>query len=147
MQQSQGQKFEAKLDAERTRKFKGSARVRLEFLHFPEDPVRKLDKKNVKRLKSSYKDGGCHQCDRRNRVNAVLDEPNLHNAVQLSRTSLNALLSAGPSEWPQLTFPPNFRLTCLNGQHRIQAGKEYLAPDAKWWIVDLYLDSSYAPFP
>ncbi|OBT51206.1 hypothetical protein VE04_07718 [Pseudogymnoascus sp. 24MN13] len=47
-------------------------------------------------------------------------------------------ITAEPN-YPLLEFPTGFRLECLYGRHRIEAGREFLHPGDNWWTVDLYL--------
>jgi hypothetical protein len=81
MRKIQSRKSEAKLAAEKRTKFRGSARIRLEFLHFPENLVRRLDRANVERLKSCDNDEGCHQLDHRYHVSVVVDEQDRQQAI------------------------------------------------------------------
>jgi hypothetical protein len=37
-------------------------------------------------------------------------------------------------------FNPDHALTYLEGRHRIEAGREFLTGNSRWWVVDLYSD-------
>jgi hypothetical protein len=57
-----------------------------------------------------------------------------------SDVSAQQLSTTGPpSTFSKLDFPPGVQLECLYGQYRIKAGREFLLPTEKWWIIDLYL--------
>lgn len=129
---------EKRLEREKRDKCKGSARVNLECLDFPSDGVGAIDEANVRRLVSVFKREGCFPGDSRYHVPAIIDHQQLQQAVQASGIPPEALLDQTHSERPELRFPPGFRLRCLHGRHRIQAGRE-MAPPLRWWTVDLYL--------
>ena len=139
MRQSQIEDQEAKITAEKQAKFKGTAQVRLESLSFQGDIAGELNRKNVERLISVFRSEGCRRDYRYNHVPAVIDQQQLDRAIQSSGTSREALLSNAQGKWPELYFPTDFRLECLRGRHRVQAGREFLPSKERWWTVDLYL--------
>ena len=70
---------------------------------------------------------------------AIIGQQQLANAMRDSGVSVQQLLAAGPlNGYPSLEFPTGVKLECLHGLHRIEAGREFLLPTEKWWVVDLY---------
>lgn len=143
MHQSQCSERELRLEAERNVKYRGTARVRLDTLHFQWNEPRELSRKNVERLKEIFGgDKGCcenvRRLDPRNHIPAVIEQSDLDTAILTSKVSLEGLLS-NPDNPPVLKFAAGYRLACLHGQHRIQAARETLPPTDAWWTVDLYL--------
>lgn len=132
MQQIQALKQDLTLEKEKIIKYKGTARIKLEWLHFAE---KQLDIKHVQDLQSRFQ-RDCRRLDTRNHVPAIIDEQDLDCALRVSGISLpiNA-----QHEFPELGFRPGYKLECLHGRHRIQAAKQALLPSDKWWTVDLYL--------
>lgn len=138
MWRAQAHDEESRLEAEKERKYKGTARVRLKWLHFRWNEPGELDDTNVERLKSIFRKE-CRRLDIRNHICAVVDQQHLDAAILVSGISAGALLAKPESGYPELVFPAGYQLECLHGRHRIQAGKEVLPPADKWWTVDLYL--------
>ena len=77
MRQSQQ---ELRLQAERYIKYRGTARVRLEYLHFEWDEPRELNRKNVERLKEIFRIENVRRLEPRNHIPALVDQADL-NAV------------------------------------------------------------------
>ena len=138
MQPSRFADREEKLAAEGRGKYKGTARVPLEVLHFPWAQPREPNQKSVDTLKRCFEKG---QCDRvtRNHVPAVIDQSDLDEVLRSSNASAKRLLNNEGSPHPKLTFPAGYQLCCLHGRQRIQAAREVLPPRERWWTVDLYL--------
>ncbi len=139
MRRSQVQDQEKRLEREKRDKYLGSARVDLERLDFSCDGLGAVDVANVKWLVSVFERQGCFPDGSRYHIPAIINQQQLQQAVQSSRISSDALLDQTHRERPELQFPPGFRLRCLHGRHRVQAGKE-MAPPQRWWTMDLYLD-------
>lgn len=140
MRQARAREEEVRLEGEKRLKFKGSARIRLEQLHFPWIDAKKLNEKNVDRLKGIFQQHGCRKVEVRHRVPALIDEGRLDAAIAAAGISPRTLVSPPTADvYPELVFPNGHRLDCLHGRHRIQAGKEFLPTRDKWWTVDLYL--------
>jgi hypothetical protein len=59
MQQSLVEVEERKLSEDRSANFRGTARVKLEFLSFESEDSRSEDSKNVERLEGIFETGGC----------------------------------------------------------------------------------------
>ncbi|KAH7330033.1 hypothetical protein BKA65DRAFT_404486, partial [Rhexocercosporidium sp. MPI-PUGE-AT-0058] len=128
---------EERLATEGREKYQGTARIRLEVLHFPQNEPRELDQKNVERLKGYFEKGQCHRVGR-NHIPAVIDQAQLSEALRDSKVSAKTLLN-NTDPHPELKFPVGSQLHCLHGRHRIQAARESLKPRDSWWTVDLYL--------
>jgi hypothetical protein len=144
MRQSEAGDYERAISREKASKFRGKARVMLKVLYFSPERMRDINRENVERLKEIFEEEGCLRKEPPERhVPVVIDIRELNRAIECSDsdTTLDTLLD-NPGELPPLLkFPPNTRIECLNGKHRIQAAKECatLNPLEKWWIVDLYL--------
>jgi hypothetical protein len=156
MRQSQAHIEDLRLDTERRRICKGSARVKFEDLKWDEyikrNPTkRKPDSKHVEHIKGYFKKWGCLQLQVGNHIPAKIGQHRLDVALQEARRKKRWTADPLPSNdaiintrdgYPKLDFTGG--IECLHGLHRIEAGKEWLLPTDKWWIVDLYLsDISY----
>lgn len=134
MWRSQLQEDESRLEAEKRVKYKGTARIKLKWLHLETDEE-KPDVKNVEKLKSILR-SDCCRFDANNFIAAVIEQQALDVALELSGISAQQLCRDPPGGYPELVFPAGYRVDCLHGRHRIQAAKEL---DLEWWMVDLYL--------
>lgn len=139
---------ERRIEAEKSSKFRGRAQVPLEFLYFSVHCPRDLDRSNVERLKGVYLREGINRLKPENHVPAIIRKADLKSAIKHSGTSLSDLLNRPQENLPQLKFPPNFRLQCLHGKHRIQAANEltHLKVEDKWWTVTFYLEGMICLF-
>ena len=64
---------ERRQEAERSIKYRGTASIKLDVLHFPCKESREPDKKNVERLRNLFRrEGGCRRLDLRNHIPAVI---------------------------------------------------------------------------
>ncbi len=138
MQRTRVQAQEESLEREKQTKYKGSARIRLEHFDFSKSEPDVPDRSNVKNLVSIFEGGGCFQQDSRHHVTAVIDREQLDLAIHSTGISSTVLLDNAQTERPELQLPSEFRLECLHGRCRIQAGRE-MTPPQLWWTVDLYL--------
>lgn len=143
MRRSQAQLKDSRLEAEKRRTYKGSARISLDVLYFQWDEHRDLDPKHVEYLKGCFKRDRCRRLEVRNHIDAVVDQPSLDVALRKSGVSARELLTNQPNGCPWLEFPKDFQLHCVHGQHRIQAAREFLLPTDKWWTVDLYTSGKH----
>lgn len=84
---------ECKLRAERSVKYQGTVRVRLEHLHFEWNEPRELSRKNVERLKEVFRIETVRRLELRNHIPALIDEVDLDTAIQVSELAADALLS------------------------------------------------------
>ena len=138
MQRTRVKAQEERLEREKQTKYKGSARIRLEHFDFSKSESDVPDRSNVKNLVSIFEGGGCFQQDSRYHVTAVIDREQLDLASHSTGISSAALLDSAQTERPELQLPSEFRLECLHGRYRVQAGRE-MTPPQLWWTVDLYL--------
>ena len=92
MLQSRFADREERLATEGREKYRGTARIRLEVLHFPRGEPRELDRKNIEKLKKCFEKG---QCDRvtRNHIPAVIDQSQLAEVLRDSSVSAERLLN------------------------------------------------------
>ncbi|GAB7336289.1 hypothetical protein MBLNU13_g09039t1 [Cladosporium sp. NU13] len=103
----------------------GFGRVQLRHLYF-ETGIRDFDERNVNRLKLVFRTEGCH---RDNPVNFI---PALVSKADLEQSSNTR---GHPAE---LLLPPDRRLLCLHGKHRILAAKAVLPLHDQWWTLAFY---------
>ena len=151
MQQARANAEDSRLDTERRLICKGSALVRFEYLKWNEyikrnEAKRRPDKEHVERLTRIFRKAGCRPLERTHHIPAIVSQQQLDAALEDARRKKRWKADALPSNYatintqdgyPELEFPSG--IECLHGLHRIQAGKEWLPPTEKWWIVDLYL--------
>jgi len=135
MWRTQIREEESRIEAEKRIKYKGTARIRLKWLHFQWNRPRELDGKNVERLKADFRKD-CRRLDELNHIPAVIDQQSLDAAEALSGVSARQLGKYPRGGNPELVFPAGYQVECLHGRHRIQAAKEL---GLEWWTVDLYL--------
>jgi hypothetical protein len=140
MRQSRFLDQERRLAVERRIKYKGTARIRLDVLHFQWNEPRELNQKNLERLKKCFRTEGCRRLELENHIPATIKESQLDEVIVASGISADALLSNLNNDYPELKFPADYQLECLHGRHRVQAGRETLPSRDKWWTVDLYLE-------
>ncbi|CZT41140.1 uncharacterized protein RSE6_00835 [Rhynchosporium secalis] len=138
MKQSQARVEDSRLEAERRRTFRGSARISLDALHFVQRKHRDLDAKHVEYLKGCFLKDRYRRLEVQNHIEAEVDQHILDVALRDSNVTARELLTNQPNGCPELIFPQGFQLECLHGQHRVQAAREFLLPTDKWWTVDLY---------
>ena len=136
--QALAQAEDDKLDRERRRAYLGTARVRLEALHFRREGLREPDQRHVDYLKGCFRDTGCRPLEKQNHISAVIGNDHLDGAIQASQLTRADLLSNQPQGYAELVLPPGLQVECLHGRHRILAASEVLNPADKWWVVDLY---------
>ncbi|TAQ83758.1 hypothetical protein B7494_g7918 [Chlorociboria aeruginascens] len=132
---------ERRQEAERSIKYRGTASIKLDVLHFPCEKSREPDENNVEKLRNLFRgEGGCRRLDLRNHIPAVISQPQLEAAIEASRTSAERLLEDARDNYPELDFPPGYRLECLHGRHRTPAAAQVLPLEDRRWTVDLYLE-------
>ncbi|KAL5313293.1 hypothetical protein ACEPPN_019026 [Leptodophora sp. 'Broadleaf-Isolate-01'] len=122
MSPSQIQAEDSRLEAERRRTFRGSARVSLDALHFQQYKHRDLDTKHIEYLKGCFRTDRCRRSEARNHIEAEIDQQILDVALRDSNVTARELLTTAE------------RMST----HRIQAAREFLLPTDNWWTVDLY---------
>lgn len=131
--------------SERREHFRGSAKVRLRHLTFEQHPDVQsqptfLDQKNVARLEKVFSIEGCLRLDPEHRVPVILDDKDLERSLREANVANGELFNAKIP--PTLSFPHGYSLRCLHGRHRIAAAQKFLLAGDKWWIVDIYSEST-----
>ena len=144
MRESRAQREGRRLEDEKRAKLRGTARVRLECLDLPIESARYRGRLGVEDLVSKFQREGCLHEDSRFQIRAIIDQAHLERATAASRTTADALLEGSHGEPPELQFPGDFKLECLHGWRRVQAGRETLPLQQQWWTIELYHDSCVA---
>uniref|UniRef100_A0A093VIQ3 Uncharacterized protein n=1 Tax=Talaromyces marneffei PM1 TaxID=1077442 RepID=A0A093VIQ3_TALMA len=126
---------EWRTDQERRAKYLGTAKVKINQILLPLE----YDQDKVQGLRDLFYRQGCDRLSPRNHVVAVISKENLLATCYNSHINIEALINNRSDSYDQLDFPIG-QLECLQGQHRLRAGKEYLGPSDQWWTVDLYAD-------
>ncbi|KAH6703055.1 hypothetical protein BKA61DRAFT_660971 [Leptodontidium sp. MPI-SDFR-AT-0119] len=123
---------EERLATEGREKYRGTARIRLEALHFPRGEPWELDRKNIEKLKKCFEKG---QCDRvtRNHIPAVIDQSQLTQALNDSSVSAERLLNNHDSPHPTLKFPAGFQAP-HSGRARDPHPKRKMVDDADYGL-------------
>lgn len=132
---------EERLATEGRLKYRGTARIGLEVLHFTWNEPREPNEKSLKKLKRCFEKG---QCDRltRNHIPAVISQSQLDDTLRASNVPAERLL-INTDPHPELKFPAGYQLRCLHGRHRVLAAQEVLPPQERWWTVDIYLEGRH----
>jgi hypothetical protein len=117
--------------------FKGTARVRISQLLFP-NPIRPLNKKIRVELKRKFGREGCLQNERDCTIPAVIDDSILHVVFEKLGVSAESFKANSISNPTKFEIPGGLNVECLHGQHRVAAAAEYLPPEHRWWRVDIY---------
>lgn len=139
MQQSQFLKQEHKLAKEKRIKYKSTACIRLNVLHFQWNKSRELNQKNLKRLKNCFWIKECCQLKLKNHVSAIIDQLQLDNVMQASNILTSVMMTNQTDNYSELNFSAEYQLKCLHKHHQVQTDKEFLSSRDKWWTVNLYL--------
>lgn len=119
-------------------KFRGSARVYFQDLSFDKYRDRDIENTNVARLCDIFSTEGCKRALPSNRIPVLISHSHLERSLDQARTHHAALRHPEEFQLPFLSFPD--RIEALHGQHRIAAGYRFLAPQNRWWIIDIYQD-------
>jgi len=106
---------------------KGTARVRLSQLSFP-DPIRPIEPEVVKALERDFKAEGCLQQDSNFSLPAIIDDDSLKLALEGLSVSLEHFKASSKLSPAKFELPHNIHLACLHGQHRVIAATEHLPP-------------------
>lgn len=135
------QTLRRRIQAEKSLKYVGTARVKLDVLTFPHSNGVSPD--NVQRLAVLFRgQRGCNSEDLQHRIPAIIDNADLREAMTASGLSQDHLSCSG-QDAPMLDFPSGFQLECLRGQHRVKAAEEILNSTNKRWTVDLFTAGSW----
>ena len=103
MQKAQFIEYKRRFAAERRIKYRGTASVHLEVLHF----ACEKDEGNVARLKNFFRKNGCDRLDIQNHLPAIINQEQLDAAIRLSETSAEALMGHPRDNYTEPNFPPN----------------------------------------
>jgi hypothetical protein len=134
-------KIKTKLIVDRNTFFRGTARVRFQNLQFIHVHDRKRDDLKLRKdLQKKYETQGCLRLEPKNHIPAIIDQRALDAAIEMLKgVDQNSLLNNPKPLPPELTFPADISIECLQGHLRVEAGKDFLARKDWWWTVDLYL--------
>ncbi|KIM93531.1 hypothetical protein OIDMADRAFT_35639 [Oidiodendron maius Zn] len=100
-----------RLTTEQWSKYRGTACIRLEFLHFLCDGSLELNLKTVKKLKNSFRTEGCHRLELINHIPAVINKYQLNNTLQASGLMANIIKSRLPRGfWLRGTYDSSNKL-------------------------------------
>jgi len=129
--------IQERIAQEKTEKYIGSANIRLDRLHFPNQSSRNVVDKRVDSLVGLFRESysPSKPC---NHIIAIIHQEDLRTALQTSKIASGALRDG---TYPELCFQPQYRLHCLRGQHRVRAAKRLFGTKNTYWTVDLYSDS------
>ena len=111
MQSTSIQREEVLLEADKKIKYRGTARIRLQWLYFQSNELRKIDIENIKRLKVNLvKD--CRRINIRNHVPAIINQSDLDDAIIASGLTSATLLSDSNERdyYLELKFPAGYHL-------------------------------------
>ncbi|KAK4171629.1 hypothetical protein QBC36DRAFT_198921 [Triangularia setosa] len=135
MQRSDILQRECKLAAERVSKHWGTASIDVSMLDFPSGE----DKENVEILTGLFKED-FQGLNPKYYIPAKRNKQDLRAALLTLGVPRHKLLD-GPapgSGYPNLIYPPGFRLQCLRGRSRAEAVKKALPSRARRLVVDLF---------
>jgi hypothetical protein len=140
--------IERRLLDDRRTQFRGTARVRFENLEFGRLSPREPNEKAVTYLEDKFKRQGIYRLEPKHRIPAVIDAQLLEATIEASPDlSLESLLENPKDEPPELSLPSNRKIECLQGLHRVEAGKRILPLNSWWWTVDLYVNDGISNAP
>ena len=122
----------------RSKCYRGSARVPIQNLKFS-DQCRKSSPANVNKLIGQFNTQTCLRYDWENRINTVISKTELATVLDVSHLTGEELLMHGDDDEPPLLDVPDYiQFTCLGGQNRIEAAKQFLFGENAWWTVNIY---------
>jgi hypothetical protein len=135
------ERTEKRLIADRSTFARGTARIRFQHLRFIHEHDRKRDNEKLQReLKKSYTTQGYLRLELKHHIPALIDQRQIDDAIRTSeRVDQKCRLDSPKSLPPEVKFPADFSVECLQGRLRVEAGKEVMARQDGWWTVDLYL--------
>ncbi|KAJ5808839.1 hypothetical protein N7474_010108, partial [Penicillium riverlandense] len=129
---------EIHLATERSLKYQGTAKIRLDKIYFDARYARQLDRQNVERLRRIFGEEGCQNLALQHRIPAIVSSNHLKSALQEANVNASALLAKSEANIPCLDFQSG-QVQGLHGFHRVTAGLECLQHPHRFWAVDLYL--------
>jgi hypothetical protein len=115
---------------EKARTYRGSFKIPLEKIELQTTThnTRQRDPKNIIRLLESFALEGCNRLQPENYISVLVDGVEPPSQTEFPNSNFK--------EPPTLTFEST--VVCLDGHHRIQAAREFLAGEDRWWVADLY---------
>ena len=120
----------------------GVAKVSLNSLNFNHPLVEKEHRKecpkNVQRLIDIFRRTECFRLQKKNFINAIIDERALEEAQSQAGLTRSDILNASQNNIPFLNLQS---IDCLSGLHRVAAAKAYLPENEQWWSVRLFSTS------
>ena len=144
MDQAQVESVEKRLAEDRGTFYRGTARFRFDRLCFEDAFPRDRhtpDEKIVEVLKQRFEIEGCLRLEPANHIPAVIDQSTLNILTQRSPdVLLTHCLDYSDRIPPLIECPNDISIKCLQGRHRIEAGRVFLPPKDWWWTLDLYLN-------
>ncbi len=119
---------------EKARTYRGSFKVPLDqiSLEGTSHDTRQHDPKNARRLLESFALEGCNKLQPENYISVLVNGADLPSQNLHSNTYFE--------EPPAFAFKRH--VICLDGHHRIQAAREYLAREDRWWVANVYADGN-----
>ena len=75
-----------------------------------------------------FKLAGCQRLEEGNHIPVLVDRLKLENLG----------LQESDKQGTPRYIVPNFDVVYLHGRHRVEAAKQFLHPDDRWWVVDVY---------
>ncbi|KAK0761653.1 hypothetical protein N5P37_005635, partial [Trichoderma harzianum] len=123
-----------RLEEERRKQYCGTASLRLTSLQYQVKPA------HLDAMTSMFRqEHGCRKEDNRHHVKALISQQDLEAAMVNSAVS-REMLMADTLPYPELEFPVDFQIECIEGHDRLAAADKVLQGSKKRWIVDLYLN-------
>jgi hypothetical protein len=123
---------------EKSRTFCGSFKIPLDKLKpekIPDNP-RQFDPKNKAELVRKFNLVNCQKLDPEHYVPALISRADLPQSVRPNRNLFDE---------PEQFNPPR-ELIYIDGQHRLEAAKEFLAGEDRWWVANLFADGMVVLF-
>ena len=105
----------------------------LNFNHRASNERRPPSIANIDRIVEIFNIEGCKREEHDHFVRALVDKKQLEATLAEKRQIL-PLQPQRVEEIPHL----NIVVDCLDGYHRIEAGKRYLSENDRWWVVRLF---------
>lgn len=87
------------------------------------------------RLQSIFDLEGCQRSEEQNFVDVMVSRADLD---ALDEDQVSRELSC---DWSSMPTIHHGEVQCLSGRHRIEAAKQHLVPNDRWWIARLFVDS------
>jgi hypothetical protein len=92
-------------------KYKETANIKNEALHFLYEKLKKPDKKNIEKLKKLFREqGAVNRLNLRNHILATIDRQILVNILKASEIFAENILTDLRNDYSKLDFPIDYRL-------------------------------------